>query len=393
MGGLYRGQSIPAISTTKSGWTKVRFNGSTAYISSRYLTRSGKGAPVAPVKINTASTKITTARLNVRTGPSLQGKVVGVIGTGSIVKLTGKYSRGFSEIVYANSRRWVTTQYLASSTRGLPEITGTRTATADLMVRTTADEDFKVVTEIKKGGQVSITGATQNGRAQIIYNNAVRWVTAKYLSTAGATRPTTPALPRVTGTRYATAPLDIRSASGTNHKVLGEVPRGTRLSITGVTQNGRAQVIYNNAVRWVTAQYLSTSRPAASPPAPSTGSIGGSGLATLRPTTKRVLFAAHAAFPQVTTFYGVRPDAIPDHPSGKALDIMLPNYQSASGKALGGRIAAWAQANQSQLNIEYVIWNQHIWNVKRADEGWRFMADRGGDSANHKNHVHITVLN
>ena len=39
----------------------------------------------------------------------------------------------------------------------------------------------------------------------------------------------------------------------------------------------------------------------------------------------------------------------------------------------------------------YVIWNQRIWNIQRNGEGWRYMADRGGDSANHKNHVHITV--
>jgi hypothetical protein len=71
---------------------------------------------------------------------------------------------------------------------------------------------------------------------------------------------------------------------------------------------------------------------------------------------------------------------------------MIPNYTSATGKALGAKVAAWAQANQARLGIEYVIWDQHIWNVKRASEGWRLMTDRGNDSANHKNHIHITVL-
>ena len=48
-------------------------------------------------------------------------------------------------------------------------------------------------------------------------------------------------------------------------------------------------------------------------------------------------------------------------------------------------------AERQELGIEYVIWNQQIWNIQRDAEGWRYMADRGGDSANHKNHVHITV--
>ena len=59
--------------------------------------------------------------------------------------------------------------------------------------------------------------------------------------------------------------------------------------------------------------------------------------------------------------------------------------------ALGDDLAAWTRAHAKQLGIQYVIWNQRIWNVQRDKEGWRPMADRGGDSANHKNHVHITV--
>ena len=58
---------------------------------------------------------------------------------------------------------------------------------------------------------------------------------------------------------------------------------------------------------------------------------------------------------------------------------------------VGQEVANWARANAKTLGIQYVIWNQRIWNVQRDKEGWRPMADRGGDSANHKNHVHITV--
>jgi hypothetical protein len=38
-----------------------------------------------------------------------------------------------------------------------------------------------------------------------------------------------------------------------------------------------------------------------------------------------------------------------------------------------------------------VIWDQHIWNIERNGEGWRFMASRGNPTANHKDHVHVTV--
>ena len=38
---------------------------------------------------------------------------------------------------------------------------------------------------------------------------------------------------------------------------LGDIPKGTKISITGVEKNKRAQIIWKGAVRWVTAEYLS----------------------------------------------------------------------------------------------------------------------------------------
>jgi hypothetical protein len=135
----------------------------------------------------------------------------------------------------------------------------------------------------------------------------------------------------------------------------------------------------------VTARYLSSRRPALDDGA------GASVERGLTPNAIKVHRAARVAFPQITTYYGVRRDSIPDHPAGLALDLMIPSYGSAAGRALGSRVAAWARAHARELGIQYVIWNQHIWNIQRSGEGWRYMADRGGDSANHKNHVHITV--
>jgi uncharacterized protein YgiM (DUF1202 family) len=312
------------------------------------------------------------------------------------VTLTGKVSRGFAEVAVSGGKGWVSTQYLASS-NGLPKITGTRTATADLLIRTTADADFAIITEIKKGAKVQVTGATKNGRAQIIYGNAVRWVTAKYLSNTKANEPKVPQLPKVAGTRYATTELMIRSSSSDDFKDLGDVPKGTKLKITGVTKSGRAQIIYDNAVRWVTAKYLSKTKPK------SGGSGGGGGPSLdagdhavekgLQNHAIKVHRAILTEFPQIKTFYGVAPNSWnAEHRDGRAIDIMIPNYESSSGKALGDDIAAWLKKNHSSLGINYLIWQQRIWNIERNSEGWRWMADRGNDSANHYNHIHVTTF-
>jgi hypothetical protein len=74
-------------------------------------------------------------------------------------------------------------------------------------------------------------------------------------------------------------------------------------------------------------------------------------------------------------------DNASDHPGGLALDFMTRS---------GGALAAYAQANAARLGVTYIIWNQHIWNITRAAEGWRPMADRGSPTANHKDHVHVS---
>ena len=115
----------------------------------------------------------------------------------------------------------------------------------------------------------------------------------------------------------------------------------------------------------------------------STTSISTAGLSA---NAIKVLRAANATFPQVTSIGGLRSGSgAQDHGTGHALDLMTWD------KATGDRIAAYMQQHASELGITYMIWRQHIWSVQRADEGWRLMADRGSATANHYYHVHVSV--
>jgi murein DD-endopeptidase MepM/ murein hydrolase activator NlpD len=72
---------------------------------------------------------------------------------------------------------------------------------------------------------------------------------------------------------------------------------------------------------------------------------------------------------------------------------MIPNYQTAAGKAFGWQVARWVRANRIQLGVSYVIFDNKIWSVARDDEDWRVYnaSGQGSDSALHYNHVHVTV--
>ena len=382
VGGLYRGQTVTEISRVP-GWSKIRFAASSAWVASRYLSRGAELPP--PSQVDAGVVKVTTTALNLRKGPGLTYAVIRVLAEGTRVTTTGKTARGFAEVVNAQSRGWAAIQYLASSRTGLPAVIGTRVATADLDIRTSSGADARTVAEVKKGTRLSVTGATQYGRAQIVFGNAVRWVTAKYLANPTVAQPAPPTLPPITGTRYATTTLDVRSTYADRYTLIAEVPRGTALKITGVVRNGRMQIIYANAARWVTAQYLATTRPTGIPTSWQTVERG------LQPNAVRVHRAARSRFPSITTYYGVRQDITPDHPAGRALDVMIPQYTTTSGRNLGLSVANWDRANARTLRIKYVIWDQKIWNIQRDREGWRHMGSRGSDSANHKDHVHITV--
>jgi hypothetical protein len=82
-----------------------------------------------------------------------------------------------------------------------------------------------------------------------------------------------------------------------------------------------------------------------------------------------------------------------DHARGRACDFMVSvgTMPSAEQTQVGYDIANWAAANAGKLGIRYVIWRQRIWNIERAREGWRTMENRGGITANHYDHVHISV--
>jgi uncharacterized protein YgiM (DUF1202 family) len=382
IGGLYRGQTVTEVSRSGS-WSKIRFSGSYAWVASQYLSR-GRDLP-PPNRVNAGAVKVATAALNLRTGPGLGYRVITVLPEGTRVTTTGKTARGFAEVMRGSTRGWSSIQYLASARTGLPAVIGVRMATANLNIRTSSSANARIVAVVKKGTRLSVTGATQNGWAQIVHNKAVRWVAARYLANPAVARPAPPGLPRVTGTRYATTTLDVRSTYADRYTLIAEVPRGTALRITGVVRNGRMQIIYANAARWVTAKYLSTSPPTGVPSSWQTVERG------LQPNTVRVHRAVRSRFPSILTIYGVRRDITPDHPAGRALDLMIPRYQTAASRQLGFEVANWARANARSLRIRYVIWDQKIWNIERDREGWRHMASRGSDTANHKDHIHITV--
>ena len=93
-------------------------------------------------------------------------------------------------------------------------------------------------------------------------------------------------------------------------------------------------------------------------------------------------------FPEIREIGGVRPDSMKWHPEGLAIDVMIPDWQSPAGKALGDRIAAFVAENGRRFGLEYLIWQR----MYIPAEGKPYlMGDSGNPDANHFTHVHIAT--
>jgi peptidoglycan DL-endopeptidase CwlO len=91
--------------------------------------------------------------------------------------------------------------------------------------------------------------------------------------------------------------------------------------------------------------------------------------------------AVSARFPQIAEIDGVRPDSKPWHPSGLAIDIMIPNSSSPEGIALGDQILAFALSNAARFGLQDVIWRGTYYTP----------AGPQASGYGHFDHVHITT--
>lgn len=236
----------------------------------------------------------------------------------------------------------------------------------------------------------------------------------EHLSTEKPTAPTTAAPTKTADVDlspvWLTEDLNVWSGPGEDFRLLAVIDEGDRVQATGEATDDWAQVMYDGDLAWVNAAYLVDEKPVEEEPVETeetedteeteeteeaAGPTGVSGATCpdgseieggLTSNAVVVYRAVCAAFPAVSAWGGLRPGDDGDHGTGQALDIMV--YSNSS---LGQSIADYVQSNASALHVSEILWAQQIWTVQRASEGWRPLEDRGSATANHYDHVHVSV--
>ncbi|MEU7003824.1 hypothetical protein [Nonomuraea sp. NPDC046570] len=99
-------------------------------------------------------------------------------------------------------------------------------------------------------------------------------------------------------------------------------------------------------------------------------------------------------FPMPYNYGCLRPGDPGEHGKGRACDFMMSSggrMASGADADRGDALAQWLIDNGNRLGVMYIIWKQRYYDI-RTGGGWDPMSDRGGTTANHWDHVHVSVF-
>ncbi len=380
---LQEGAQVVGAGAVSGDWLPITYGGVTAYAWADYLKLDKVAATV--VTSGPAGKKTTLVKVDVRATAGADGEIVSTLAKGVAVHVTGLTSGAFSQVTVSGKTRWVLTASVSTAIDTTPDVVAKYTLTGSLALRATASVTAANQGTIASGATVGGTGTHSGTYSQVVYSGKVGWVITGYLKAVAGT-PSALVLPLRKTTLYvATAGAVLRAAADAESSSPGSLGKGFAIRTTGTTKNGFTQVIWAGSTAWIATTSLSLTQVVA---ATALTDLGSASLNKLQPYAKAAVLEVRAKFPQIKTIYGWRSSSAysSDHPNGRAIDNMIPAYKT--NKALGDALAQYFIDNAGRLHVNYVIWRQRTYTIARGS--WVKMADRGGDTANHMNHVHVS---
>lgn len=381
---LKKGAVVEGNGSAADGWRPITFESGRAWVYAQYVTQTASNS--TPVTVGLAGKKPTTANVNLRTAPTLTSEILKVIKKGVTVDVSGRRSGDFTEVTVDGAVRWLYSKYVAGvptptdpTTPPPPDTLAKVITTTTLALRSSASANAATLGDAKPNTEVGLTGRHTASYSEIVIGAQFAWVLTGYLKAAPSGPTVT--LPVSLGLRYIRATdVNVRQKSDAESTKLATLAHGTVLQMTGPKVNKYTQIIFNGGLGWVATEYLSITKPAET--------LGSTSLDKLNAYGKAAVLVVRDRYPEIRTIHGWRSSSAysSDHPNGRAIDIMIPSYKS--NKALGDKIAQYFIDNHKALHVKYVIWRQRNYTITRGR--WVHMPDRGGDTANHYDHVHVS---
>lgn len=200
LGVLGGGYSIPRTGIVSNGWSRVLYDGETAYIKSEFLTTE-QPAVSGDTEIN--ETVYTTTAVNVRQAASTSSEILGLAEAGT--KFTRTMESGaWSRIKYDGQDAYIKSEFLTTTapetaqepepepepepeqpavSDGVTEWYDTVWATTTVNIRSGAGTSYSWVGMLYAGDSIERTGKTDNGWSRVNYNGQTAYINSDYLTT------------------------------------------------------------------------------------------------------------------------------------------------------------------------------------------------------------------
>jgi cell wall-associated NlpC family hydrolase len=201
LGVLIGSESITRTGICDNGWSRVDYNGTTAYIKSEYLTTTQPAVTETEKTAEPEEVKETvyaTAGVNVRAKASADSDIIGTVIAGySITRTSNK--DGWSKVDYNGTTGYIKSDYLTTTkpqvsestektststqTSSIEEVNETVYATDGVNIRAKASADAQKLGSLAAGSSITRTGKLSNGWSRVEFSGTTGYIKSDYLTT------------------------------------------------------------------------------------------------------------------------------------------------------------------------------------------------------------------
>lgn len=226
---LSRGTELKRTGSTSNGWSRVTYDGETAYISNSYVS-TDKPDPVVSEKSGTVVVK---KDANLRKGPGTEYDVVKTVDAEKELECTGVSDNGWTRVKIDGEELYISSS-LVEEKVSVTEKDGTVILTANANLRKGPGTGYDVIATEEKGTELERTGETANSWVRVKYNGADAFVHHSLLELKDdSSDDDNPEVEEKSGTVTVTEGANVRKGPGTDYDKIGLAYVGTELKVTG----------------------------------------------------------------------------------------------------------------------------------------------------------------
>lgn len=287
VGTLKNGDVLTRIGIGSNGWSKVKYNGKTAYAISSYLTTDLKytnktDEDIVADNVFTSKKDKVTAKdtVNLRSLPTTGGEVLGQLKNGEVIERVAISNKGWSRLVYNGKTVYAITSYLTTDltsknddANNNEDIVAGHTFTSkkdkvtakDIVnLRSLPSSDSDKVGELKSGEFVERVAISNKGWSRLIYNGKTVYAVTSYLSNEvinkpiDTNKPVSDGFTKVDEQVTAKDETNLRTKPSTgDSEVVYKLKNGEYIKRVGINSStGWSKLEYNGQTVYAISSYL-----------------------------------------------------------------------------------------------------------------------------------------